>query len=179
MQNNPRAQQAGPAVAPPTGDSQARFCGGDSGGHEDEVHDRQRRVSKEQANELSVRLELQAHFFAGVWAHHAEQNWRILEPGDVEKTLLAATAIGDDRLQVQSRGFVVPESFTHGTSQTLEDVGACGEELERRKEDLASMEKILNKLLMVLEQYDLELRSPERISLLQKATVVRFPTEDN
>ncbi|MCE9557102.1 MAG: neutral zinc metallopeptidase [Planctomycetes bacterium] len=86
-------------------------------GISDQVHDLQRRVSKEQANELSVRQELQADFYAGVWAHHAEQNWRILEPGDVEEALRAATAIGDDRLQMQSRGFVVPESFTHGTSQ--------------------------------------------------------------
>lgn len=60
---------------------------------------------------------MQANFFAGVWAHLAEQNWRILKPGDVEETLLAATAIGDDRLQMQSRGFVVPESFTHGISK--------------------------------------------------------------
>lgn len=86
-------------------------------GISDQVHDLRRRVNKEQANELSVRQELQADFYAGVWAHHAEQNWRILEPGDVEEALRAASAIGDDRLQMQSRGFVVPESFTHGTSQ--------------------------------------------------------------
>jgi predicted metalloprotease len=70
-----------------------------------------------EANELSVRLELQADFFAGVWAHHAERNWQILEEGDVQEALNAATAIGDDRLQLKSRGFVVPESFTHGTSE--------------------------------------------------------------
>jgi predicted metalloprotease len=60
---------------------------------------------------------LQADFFAGVWAHHAEKNWHILEEGDVQEALNAASAIGDDRLQMKSRGFVVPESFTHGTSQ--------------------------------------------------------------
>ncbi len=86
-------------------------------GISDEVHNLQQRASKEEANELSVRLELQADFFAGVWAHHAEQNWQILEPGDVEEALNAATAIGDDRLQMEARGYVVPESFTHGTSQ--------------------------------------------------------------
>jgi len=86
-------------------------------GISDRVHAQQGRVSKTEGNELSVRLELQADFFAGVWAHHAQQNWRILEPGDIEEALNAATAIGDDRLQKQSRGYVVPESFTHGTSE--------------------------------------------------------------
>jgi predicted metalloprotease len=86
-------------------------------GISDEVHQLQQRAGKEEANQLSVRLELQADFFAGVWAHHAERNWRILEPGDVEEALRAATAIGDDRLQMQSRGYVVPESFTHGSSE--------------------------------------------------------------
>jgi predicted metalloprotease len=77
----------------------------------------QQQLSKDEANELSVRLELQADFFAGVWAHHAERNWRILEPGDVEEALRAATAIGDDTIQKQAQGYVVPESFTHGTSE--------------------------------------------------------------
>lgn len=86
-------------------------------GISDEVHDLQRRASKEKANELSVRLELQADFFAGVWAHHAQQNWNILEEGDIEEALRAANQIGDDRLQMQQRGFVVPESFTHGSSE--------------------------------------------------------------
>jgi predicted metalloprotease len=86
-------------------------------GISEEVHDLQQQASKEEANELSVRLELQADFFAGVWAHHAEQNWQILEPGDLEEALNAATAIGDDRLQMEARGYVVPESFTHGTSK--------------------------------------------------------------
>jgi predicted metalloprotease len=72
--------------------------------------------SKAQANELSVRLELQADFFAGVWAHHAQRMRNVLEEGDIEEALGAAAAIGDDRLQKQSRGYVVPDSFTHGTS---------------------------------------------------------------
>jgi len=86
-------------------------------GVSEEVRRRRNQVGQEEANELSVRQELQADFYAGVWAHHAEQNWNILEEGDVEEALGAATAIGDDRLQRQSRGYVVPESFTHGTSQ--------------------------------------------------------------
>jgi predicted metalloprotease len=73
------------------------------------------RVSKGEYNEISVRTELQADCFAGVWAHHAA-NARLLEAGDVEEGLNAASAIGDDRLQKQSQGYVVPESFTHGTS---------------------------------------------------------------
>jgi predicted metalloprotease len=86
-------------------------------GISDEVHNKRMRSSEEEANELSVRMELQADFLAGVWAHHAEKNWQILEEGDVEEALRAATAIGDDRLQMRSRGFVVPESFTHGSSE--------------------------------------------------------------
>lgn len=74
------------------------------------------RVSKEEYNRFSVMLELQADFLAGVWAHHAERKWRILEEGDVEEALNAASAIGDDRLQKQAQGYVVPDSFTHGTS---------------------------------------------------------------
>jgi predicted metalloprotease len=69
------------------------------------------------ANALSVRLELQADCLAGVWAAQADEARHILEAGDVEQALTAATAIGDDRLQQQSRGYVVPDSFTHGTSQ--------------------------------------------------------------
>jgi predicted metalloprotease len=86
-------------------------------GISDQVRRLQMRAGQEEANELSVRLELQADFLAGVWAHHAQQNWRILEDGDIEEALNAATAIGDDRLQAQQRGFIVPESFTHGTSE--------------------------------------------------------------
>jgi predicted metalloprotease len=85
-------------------------------GISDEVHAQQQRLGKEDANRLSVRLELQADFLAGVFAHHAaKRNW--LEPGDVEEAMKAATAIGDDRLQMQSRGYVTPDSFTHGSSQ--------------------------------------------------------------
>jgi predicted metalloprotease len=74
------------------------------------------RVSKEEYNQLSVRMELQADFLAGVWAHHAERSRAILEKGDIEEALNAAAAIGDDRIQRRSQGYVVPESFTHGTS---------------------------------------------------------------
>jgi uncharacterized protein len=76
-----------------------------------------RRVSEKEANALSVRLELQADFYAGVWAHYAQKMKKILEPGDMESALRAATAIGDDRLQKQTRGYVVPDSFTHGSSE--------------------------------------------------------------
>jgi len=74
------------------------------------------RTSQAEYNQMSVRLELQADFFAGVWAHHANKLRRILEPGDVEAALRAASAIGDDKLQKQAQGYVVPDSFTHGTS---------------------------------------------------------------
>jgi len=83
----------------------------------DKVRQLQARAGGEaRANELSVRMELQADCFAGIWAHHAHRSRQILEQGDIEAGLAAATAIGDDRLQQQSRGYVVPESFTHGTS---------------------------------------------------------------
>jgi predicted metalloprotease len=86
-------------------------------GISDKVHAAQNGASKEQANELSVRLELQADFLAGVWAHHAQETKQILEVGDVESGLRAATAIGDDKLQMEAQGYVVPDSFTHGTSK--------------------------------------------------------------
>jgi uncharacterized protein len=73
--------------------------------------------SEAQANEYSVRLELQADCYAGVWAHHADGANRILEAGDVEEAMTAAAAIGDDALQKQAQGYAVPDSFTHGTSQ--------------------------------------------------------------
>lgn len=76
-----------------------------------------RRLSETEYNALSVRLELQADCYAGIWAHHAEQAKQILEQGDVEEALNAATQIGDDTLQRKSRGTVVPESFTHGTGE--------------------------------------------------------------
>jgi predicted metalloprotease len=75
------------------------------------------RLGPRAANDLSVRLELQADFLAGVWAHHAQRMRNILEPGDIDAALRAATAIGDDRLQKQAQGYVVPDSFTHGTSE--------------------------------------------------------------
>ncbi|HEX8916819.1 MAG TPA: neutral zinc metallopeptidase [Humisphaera sp.] len=74
------------------------------------------RGDKAAANRASVRLELQADYLAGVWAHHAQKKFNFLEPGDLETALNAANAIGDDRLQKQARGRVVPDSFTHGTS---------------------------------------------------------------
>lgn len=83
----------------------------------DKVHAQRNTLSEEEYNQLSVRLELQADFFAGVWAHHANKLQNILEPGDLEEALQAATAIGDDRLQMQSQGYIVPDSFTHGTSE--------------------------------------------------------------
>ncbi|HEV3471156.1 MAG TPA: neutral zinc metallopeptidase [Pyrinomonadaceae bacterium] len=81
----------------------------------DRVHASQQRLSEGQANQLSVRLELQADCYAGVWANAAERQG-VVEPGDVEEALTAASAIGDDRLQRESQGYVVPDSFTHGTS---------------------------------------------------------------
>ena len=75
------------------------------------------RMSQEEYNQLSVKLELQADFLAGVWAHHAQKTMSILQSGDIEEALNAANAIGDDNLQRQSQGHVVPESFTHGTSE--------------------------------------------------------------
>lgn len=82
----------------------------------DKIHAQQSQLSEEDYNKLSVRLELQADFLAGVWAHHADDAKDLLESGDLEEALQAATAIGDDRLQMQSQGYVVPDSFTHGTS---------------------------------------------------------------
>ena len=76
-----------------------------------------RGASKAQVNALSVRQELQADCFAGVWANHADSSRRILDPGDLEEALGAATAIGDDRLQKQAQGYAVPDSFTHGSSE--------------------------------------------------------------
>ena len=73
-------------------------------------------LSEAEANELSVRVELQADFLAGLWANHSQKMRPMLEPGDMEEALDAASAIGDDRLQRRSRGSVVPDSFTHGTS---------------------------------------------------------------
>ena len=80
------------------------------------VHSAMERASRERANQLSVRQELQADCYAGIWANHANRSRHILEAGDVESGLNAAAAIGDDRLQKQTQGYVAPESFTHGSS---------------------------------------------------------------
>ncbi len=85
-------------------------------GISDKVRSLQSRVSEVEANQLSVRQELQADCFAGIWANKAQNSRQVLEPGDVEEALNAASSIGDDRLQSQSKGYVVPESFTHGSS---------------------------------------------------------------
>ena len=82
----------------------------------DKVNDLRRRVSEVEANQLLVRMELQADCMAGLWANHAHRERQVLEEGDIEEALNAASAIGDDRLQRQSRGYVSPDSFTHGTS---------------------------------------------------------------
>jgi len=80
------------------------------------VHDMQSRMSKTDANRLSVMLELQADCLAGMWAHQADQKRNILEEGDIEEGLNAASAVGDDRIQKQTQGYVVPDGFTHGSS---------------------------------------------------------------
>ena len=85
-------------------------------GISDQVHERRAAGSEREANDLSVRLELQADYLAGVWAHHLREGWEALESGDLEEALQAASRIGDDTLQRESRGVVVPDSFTHGTS---------------------------------------------------------------
>jgi predicted metalloprotease len=82
----------------------------------DKVDSMRERASETQANALSVRLELQADFYAGVWAYYAQKRG-LLEAGDLEEALRAATAIGDDQLQKEAQGYVVPDSFTHGTSE--------------------------------------------------------------
>ena len=83
----------------------------------DKVRAAQERSSESGANQLSVQLELQADCFAGVWAKHADQTKHILEQGDVDAALRAAAAVGDDTIQKRARGYVVPESFTHGTAE--------------------------------------------------------------
>jgi predicted metalloprotease len=81
------------------------------------VQQMQRGLDKAEGNQLQVRVELQADCLAGVWAHHAEEKWRLIEPGDVEAAMQTASAIGDDRLQRRSQGYVVPDAFTHGSSE--------------------------------------------------------------
>jgi predicted metalloprotease len=86
-------------------------------GISDRIRQEQQGSSQERQNELQVRMELQADCLAGVWGAHAQQEQGFIESGDIEEGLRAASAIGDDRLQKQSQGYVVPESFTHGSSE--------------------------------------------------------------
>lgn len=81
-----------------------------------DANQRQQASSEAEANAISVQVELQADCFAGVWAHHAQAERDVLEPGDIEEALNAASAVGDDTLQKRNQGYVVPESFTHGTA---------------------------------------------------------------
>lgn len=85
-------------------------------GISDQVHAARNRLSEKEYNQMSVRLELQADCLAGVWAHHADRSRGVVEPGDIDEALHAASQIGDDRLQQQGQGHVTPDSFTHGTS---------------------------------------------------------------
>lgn len=82
-----------------------------------QISQAQQRASKVQANQLQVRMELQADCFAGIWAYHADRARNILERGDIAEGLNAAAAIGDDRMQHRSKGYIVPETFTHGSSE--------------------------------------------------------------
>jgi len=77
----------------------------------------QQSLDKVEANQVQVRVELQADCLAGAWAHHSQETWNFIEPGDVEAAMQTASAIGDDRLQRQTQGYVVPDAFTHGSSQ--------------------------------------------------------------
>lgn len=104
-------------------------------GISDQVQSARRGLGEAEANALSVSLELQADCFAGLWGNHADRSRQVLEEGDIEEALNAASAIGDDRLQKEGSGYVVPETFTHGTSrQRVEwfkrgiergDIGSC------------------------------------------------------
>jgi predicted metalloprotease len=101
----------------------------------DQVRSAQQRASKEQGNALQVRMELQADCYAGIWAHHAQRSRQVLESGDLEEAMGAAAAVGDDMIQKRTQGYVVPESFTHGTAAQRQQwfqrglqsgqVGAC------------------------------------------------------
>jgi predicted metalloprotease len=115
-------------------------------GYTDLVDSQRGRLTDEAQNKLSVRLELQADYLAGVWAHHAQRMKNILEAGDIEEGLRAASAVGDDRLQKQAQGYVVPDSFTHGTSEQRSrwfrlglqtgDLAAAKELFELREDEL-------------------------------------------
>jgi predicted metalloprotease len=99
------------------------------------VQQQQRGLSKTEANRLQVKVELQADCFAGIWANKSDQQWKFIEQGDVEAAMKTAAAIGDDRLQKQSQGYAIPDSFTHGSSEQRQrwfntglkagTVGAC------------------------------------------------------
>jgi predicted metalloprotease len=82
----------------------------------EQVQEKQQGLDRQQANQLSVRMELQADFLAGVWAHHAQRMKNLLEEGDIEEGMNAAAAVGDDRIMKREQGVVVPDAFTHGTS---------------------------------------------------------------
>jgi len=86
-------------------------------GTSEKVRAAQQRMSQADANAMSVRMELQADCYAGVWAHNADRSRQLLEPGDIEEGLRAASAIGDDRIQKQTQGRIVPDAFTHGSSE--------------------------------------------------------------
>lgn len=86
-------------------------------GTSEQVQRQRSRLSEADYNKLSVKLELQADFLAGVWAYHANRKRKLIEPGDLEAALTAANAIGDDKLQKEAQGYIVPDAFTHGTSQ--------------------------------------------------------------
>jgi predicted metalloprotease len=86
-------------------------------GTSNQVHSARQKLGKADANALSVMLELQADCYAGLWGNHADRSRQVLEAGDIEEALNAASAIGDDRLQKQAQGYVIPESFTHGSSE--------------------------------------------------------------
>ncbi len=86
-------------------------------GISEQVQRQRARLSEADYNKLSVKLELQADFLAGVWAYHANRTRKLIEPGDLEAALTAANAIGDDKLQKEAQGYIVPDAFTHGTSQ--------------------------------------------------------------
>jgi len=116
-------QELGSRFGAPGDFAQAYVIGHEVGHHvqnllgiSGQVQAERQRSSEKRANQLSVKLELQADCFAGVWAHHADRARQVLEAGDIEEGLNAASAIGDDRLQKQSQGHVVPDSFTHGSS---------------------------------------------------------------
>ena len=85
-------------------------------GTSEKVQRLRQQLTEKEYNKYSVMLELQADYYAGVWAHYADKNAGIVEEGDIEEAITAASAVGDDNIQKQSRGYIVPDAFTHGTS---------------------------------------------------------------